>query len=80
VLVEAECAGKQRQFTRRGIAQHPGDGGAAQGQQAETSARRLDDARSDARRALATWAHVYQPAADRIMSGRRTIAELRHDG
>lgn len=40
--------------------------------------RRLDEA--DACRALATWAHVYQPAADRIMSGRRTIAELRHDG
>jgi uncharacterized protein (DUF934 family) len=35
--------------------------------------KRLDEA--DARRAFATWAHVYQRAADH----RRTIAELRHE-
>ena len=38
---------------------------------------RLDE--EDARRAFATWDQVYQAAADARASGRRTIAQLRHE-
>ncbi|MCU0947887.1 MAG: DUF934 domain-containing protein [Porphyrobacter sp.] len=38
---------------------------------------RLDE--EDARRAFATWDQVYQAAADALRSGRRTIAQLRHE-